>query len=123
MLKPQNVPHGRHNDYSLIYTRLHKRCHLKTLSILELRCDYERDLSHMVQEATFPSLTALSGTRVSENSLEPSPAGISDLRAEISWCIVMVQRSGKASRRYRCQLYFSLSFQPFCLKHDMRKTQ
>ena len=30
------------------------------------------------------------GDKVSENSLEPSPAGISDLRAEISWCIVMV---------------------------------
>ena len=30
------------------------------------------------------SLTALSGTRVSENSLEPCSAGISDPRAEIS---------------------------------------
>ena len=49
-----------------------------------LGATYERDLSHMVKGPTSPSLTALSGTRVSENSLEPSPAGISDLRAEIS---------------------------------------
>ena len=81
----------------------------------------------MVQGPNSPSLTALSGTRVSgtrvsENSLEPSPAGISDLRAEISRWIVTVRRSGKVSRRYHCQLIFFSPFQSFCLKHAMWKT-
>ena len=40
----------------------------------------------------------LVGDKVSESSVEPSPAGISEPRAEISWCIVMVQRFGKVSR-------------------------
>ena len=40
----------------------------------------------------------LVGDKVSESSTEPSPAGISEPRAEISWCIVIVQRSGKVSR-------------------------
>ena len=40
----------------------------------------------------------LVGDKVSESSAEPSQAGISEPRAEISWCIVMVQRSGKVSR-------------------------
>ena len=34
--------------------------------------------------------------KVSESTAEPSPAGISEPRAEISWCIV--HRSGKPSR-------------------------
>ena len=55
----------------------------------------------------------LVGDKVSESSLEPSPAGISDLRAEISWCIVMVQRSEEVPLS---AVFFSL-FQPF--KHAM----
>ena len=35
--------------------------------------------------------------KVSKNITEPSPARISELRAEISLCIVMVQGSGKVS--------------------------
>ena len=36
--------------------------------------------------------------KVSDSIAGPSPAGISEPRAEISWCIVMVQRSVKVSR-------------------------
>ena len=59
---------------------------------------------------TFPSLTVLSGTdKVSESIAEPSPAGISEPLAEISWCIVMVPRSGKTSRGTAVGCFFSLS--------------
>ena len=48
--------------------------------------------------ADFSLPHCLVGDKVSESSAEPSPAGISEPRAEISWCIVMVQRSGEVSR-------------------------
>ena len=41
--------------------------------------------------------SSLSGQGIG-SSAEPSPAGISEPRAEISWCIVMVQCSGRVSR-------------------------
>ena len=83
-------------------------------SKVELRCLRKGSVSYGLG-ADFSLPHCLVGDRVSESNLEPSPAGISDLRAEISWCIVMVRRSGKASRRYRCQLYFfSRQFQLFC---------
>ena len=97
-------------------------------SKVELRCLRKGSVSYGLG-ADFSLPHCLVGDRVSESNLEPSPAGISDLRAEISWCIVMVRRSGKASRRYRCQLYFSLVFSSFslffffCLIHAMWKTQ
>ena len=47
--------------------------------------------------ADFSLPHCLVGDKVSENIAEPSPAGKSEPRAEISWCIVMVQRSGKVS--------------------------
>ena len=80
---------------------------------MELRCLRKGSVSYGLG-ADFSLPYCLVGDRVSESNLEPSPAGISDLRAEISWCIVMVRRSGKASRRYRCQLYFFSRFQLFC---------
>ena len=80
---------------------------------MELRCLRKGSVSYGLG-ADFSLPHCLVGDRVSESNLEPSPAGISDLRAEISWCIVMVRRSGKASRRYRCQLYFVSRFQLFC---------
>ena len=47
--------------------------------------------------ADFSLPHCLVGDKVSESSTEPPPAGISEPRAEISWYIVMVQRSGKVS--------------------------
>ena len=44
--------------------------------------------------ADFSLSLSCRGTRYRTDQREPSQAGISDLRAEISWCIVMVQRSG-----------------------------
>ena len=58
--------------------------------------------------AEFPSLTVLSGTRYRTELRQPSPVGISDLRAEISWGIVMVQRSGKVSRGTAISCFFFL---------------
>ena len=55
----------------------------------------------------------LVGDKVSESSAEPSPAGISEPRAEISWCIVMAQRSGKVSRGTAVGCIFLSFFQPF----------
>ena len=46
--------------------------------------------------ADFSLPHCLVGDKVLESIAEPSPAGISEPRAEITWCIVMVQRSGKA---------------------------
>ena len=69
---------------------------------------------------TFPSLTVLSGTdKVSESIAEPSLAGISEPLAEISWCIVMVQCSGKKSRGTAVGCFFfplSLFFSHFDIK-------
>ena len=53
----------------------------------------------MVWGPTFLSLTACCGLQVSESSKGPGRRiGISDARVEISRFIVMVQRSGIASR-------------------------
>ena len=54
--------------------------------------------------------------KVSESIAEPSPAGISEPRAEISWCIVMVQRSGKASRGTAVGCIFVSFFSHFDIK-------
>ena len=55
--------------------------------------------------------------KVSESSAEPSPAGISEPRAEISWC---TYRHGttlrKSVQRYRCRQYVSLFFSHFDIK-------
>ena len=54
---------------------------------------------------------SLVGDKVSEKQR----GTISEPRAEILWCIVMVQRSGSV-QRYRCRLYFSLFFSHFDIK-------
>ena len=41
MLKPQNVPYGRHNDYILKYISVE-------ILVKVVRWERERDLSHMV---------------------------------------------------------------------------
>ena len=64
---------------------------------MELRCLRKGSVSYGLG-ADFSIPHCLVGDKVSESSAEPSPAGISEPRAEISWCIVMVQRSGKPSR-------------------------
>ena len=64
---------------------------------MELRCQRKGSVSYGLG-ADFSLPHCLVGEKVSESSAEPSPAGISEPRAEISWCIVMVQRSSKVSR-------------------------
>ena len=64
---------------------------------MELRCQRKGSVSYGLG-ADFSLPHCFVGDKVSESSAEPSPAGISEPRAEISWCIVMVQRSGKVSR-------------------------
>ena len=65
---------------------------------MELRCQRKGSVSYGLG-ADFSLPHCLVGDEVSESSAEPSPAGISEpRRAEISWYIVMVQRSGKVSR-------------------------
>ena len=71
------------------------------------------------------------GGQVSESNLEPSPAGISDPRAEISGWIVMVRRSGNVSRGTATGCIFSLLLAfglrmrrcQLALKHTMWKAQ
>ena len=64
---------------------------------MELRCQRKGSVSYgLGADLSLPH--CLVGDKVSERIAELSPAGISELRAEISWCIVMVQRSGKVSR-------------------------
>ena len=80
---------------------------------MELRCQRKESVSYGLG-ADFSLPHCLVGDKVSESSTEPSPAGISEPRAEISWCIVMVQRFGKVSRgTAACRLYFSLFFSHF----------
>ena len=66
----------------------------------------------MWSRADFSLPHCLVGDKVSESIAEPSAAGISEPRTEISRCIVMVQRSGKVSRGTAVGCLFSL-FQPF----------
>ena len=74
---------------------------------MELRCLRKGSVSYGLG-ADF-SLTVLSGTRYAE----PSPAGISEPRAEISWCIVMVHNApAKCPEVPLSAVFFSL-FQPF----------
>ena len=86
---------------------------------MELRCQRKGYVSYG-QGADFPLPHCLVGDKVSESSAEPSPAGISEPRAEISWCIVVVHRHGTTLRqsvqRHRCRLYFSLFFRHFDIK-------
>ena len=63
---------------------------------MELSCQRKGSVSYGLG-ADFSLPHCLVGDKVSENSAEPSPAGISEPRAEIFWCIVKVQRSGKPS--------------------------
>ena len=63
---------------------------------MELRCQRKGSVSYGLG-ADFSLPHCLVGDKVSENIAEPSPAGINEPRAEISWCIVMVQRFGKVS--------------------------
>ena len=64
---------------------------------MELRCQRKGSVSYGLG-ADFSLPHCLVGDKVSENIAEPSPTGVNEPRAEISWCIVMVQRSGKVSR-------------------------
>ena len=80
------------------------------VSKVELRCQRKESVSYGLG-ADFSLPHCLVGHKVSESSAEPSPAGISEPRAEISWCI-MVQRSGKVSEVPLSAVFFSL-FQPF----------
>ena len=64
---------------------------------MELRCQRKGSVSYGLG-ADFSLPHCRVGDKVSERIAELSPAGISEPRAEISWCIVMVQRSGKVSR-------------------------
>ena len=90
---------------------------------MELRCQRKGSVSYGLG-ADFSLPRCLVGNKVSESIAEPSPAGISEPRAEISWCIVMVQRSGKVSGGTvacehpppPCRLYFSLFFSHFDIK-------
>ena len=67
------------------------------VSKVELRCQRKESVPYG-PGADFSLPHCLVGDKVSESSAEPSSAGISEPRAEISWCIVVVQRSGKVSR-------------------------
>ena len=58
----------------------------------------------------------LVGDKVSESSAEPSPTGKREPRAEISWCIVMVQHSGKVSRGTAVGYIFLSFFSDFDIK-------
>ena len=53
---------------------------------MELRCQRKGSVSYGLG-ADFSLPHCLVGDKVSENIAEPSPAGISEPRAEISWCI------------------------------------
>ena len=70
---------------------------------MELRCQRKGSVSYGLG-ADFSLPHCLVGDKVSESSAEPSPAGISELRAE--------NRHGSTLRqsvqRYRCRFYFSL---------------
>ena len=71
----------------------------------------ERDLSHMVLEPIFLSLTVLSGTRyqkASRNHLNRGPKS----RGALSW----YNAPAKSQLRYHCRLYFSLFVGHFDIK-------
>ena len=82
---------------------------------MELRCQRKRSVSHGLG-ADFSLPHCLVGDKVLESSAEPSPAGISEPRAEISWCIVSGTTLWQSVQRYRCRLYFSLFFSYFDIK-------
>ena len=62
-----------------------------------MRCQRKGSVSYDLG-ADFSLPHCLVGDKLSESSEEPSLAGINEPRAEISWCIVMVQGSGKVFR-------------------------
>ena len=77
MLKPQNVPYGRHNNYILKYI---------SVEILVKVVSWNTELPRKgicLMVYGLPHCL-VPGGQVSESNLEPSPAGISDPRAEIS---------------------------------------
>ena len=80
MLKPQNVPYGRHNDYILIYIGRN----LSQSSKVELSCLGKGSVSYGLGADFSLPHCLVPGEQVSESNLEPSPAGVSDTRAEIS---------------------------------------
>ena len=80
MLKPQNVPYGRHNDYILKYISVE----ILVKVVRWNSAAKERDLSHGLGADFSLPHCLVPGGKVSESNLEPSPAGISEPRAEIS---------------------------------------
>ena len=82
---------------------------------MELRCQRKGSVSYGLG-ADFSLPHCLVGDKVSENIAEPSPAGISEPRAEISWCIAMVQRSGKVSGGTAVGCIFLSFFSHFDIK-------
>ena len=82
---------------------------------MELRCLRKGSVSYgLGADISLPH--CLVGDKVSESIAEPSPAAISELRAEISWCIVMVQRSGTVSRGTAVGCIFLSFFSHFDIK-------
>ena len=81
MLKPQNVPYGRHNDYILKYISVGN---LSQSSKVELSCLGKGSVSYGLGADFSLPHCLVPGGQVSESNLELSPAGISDPRAEIS---------------------------------------
>ena len=84
MLKPQNVPYGRHNDYIRYIDR-----NLSQSSKVELSCQGKGSVSYGLGADFSLPHCLVPGGQVSENNLEPSPDGKSadgksDPRAEIS---------------------------------------
>ena len=82
MLKPQNVPYGRHNDYILKYYYIDGD--LGQSSKVELSCLGKGSVSYGLGADFSLPHCLVPGGQVSKSKLEPSPAGIGDPRAEIS---------------------------------------
>ena len=81
MLKPQNVPYGRHNDYILKYISVEI---LVKVARWNLAAVGKRSVSYGLGADFSLPHCLVPGGQVSQSNLEPSPAGISDPRAEIS---------------------------------------
>ena len=79
MLKPQNVPYGRHNDYILKYISVE----ILVKGGTELPLGKGSVSYGLGADFSLPRCL-VAGGQISESNLEPSPAGISDPRAEIS---------------------------------------
>ena len=108
MLKPQNVPHGRQNDYIVIYTWLNlSLSHGK----VELRCQRKGTISYGLRaDFSLPHSQGIGKQRGTISSWHKRTAGRN----------LVVHRHGTTLRqsvqRYRCRLYFSLFFSHFDIK-------